>query len=259
MNENLVVILLLSVPAVAGGVIAFINSEKINRLTERIEAWLRRRRGINGIKKGFFSRWVVRPPLWFCVKLCDWTDSLAHRGVKNGIRTASAMYVLGLWTLFAMYAFVAVLALVCGALILVVVFMILGQVLGGNQRSSRERERESEELPAGGAVVRNKRFYSGTSWFNEELEGRVDEKGNIYRGTHWTNEEKIGRFDDDGNVFRGTGFWNEEAVGRVDEDGNLIKGTNWWNEEKVGRIDEKGDVYKGTNWWNEEKKGRMGD
>ena len=262
MNENILPILFLSLPAICGGAIALLNSAKVNDASEKLEALARRRQGIISVKKGFFSKWIIHPPLRIIVKLCDRTDSLTHRGVKNGIRVAVALYVLGFWLLLVMYAFMFVLALICAAIMVVVALWVMGQMLADKSRprlptfSSRGSQTPSEDevLPAAGR--RGQKLYSGTNWLNEELRGRVDEKGNIYSGTNWLNEEKIGRIDEGGNIFRGTSWLNEELVGRIDSEGSIQKGTNWLNEEKVGRVEEEGNVYQGTNWLNEKKIGR---
>lgn len=263
MNQNVLPILFLCFPAICGGVIALINSPKVNDTSEKLEGLTRRRQGIVATKKGFFSKWIVNPPLRIIIKLCDWTDSLAHRGVKNGIRAAAALYVLGFWLLLVVYAFMFVFALIFAVIMVVVALWIMGQMLGDKSATrqptfrSRSRQTTSDEdevLAAAGG--RGQKMYSGTNWLNEELRGRVDDKGNIYSGTNWLTEEKVGRVDKDGNIYRGTGWLNEELVGRVDEKGNIHKGTNWLNEEKVGRVDEKGNVYQGTNWLNEKKIGR---
>jgi hypothetical protein len=263
MKENILPILFLSLPAICGGVIALLNSAKVNDASEKLEALTRRRQGVVSVKRGFFSKWIIHPPLRVMVKLCDWTDSLAHRGLKNGIRVAAALYVLGFWLLLVAYAFMFVLGLICAVIMVIVALWIMGQMLGDKSKPSlptlrpRGRERtpdEDEVLPAAGR--RGQKLYAGTNWLNEELKGRVDEKGNIYSGTNWLNEEKIGRIDEQGHIFRGTSWLNEEVVGRIDDEGNMQRGTNWLNEEKVGRVDEKGNVYQGTNWLNEKKIGR---
>lgn len=118
-------------------------------------------------------------------------------------------------------------------------------------------ERDDDAIAQPG--IRGQKIYSGTSWFNEELNGRVDEEGNLYKGTNWFTEEKIGRIDDEGNIYRGTNWATEVKVGRIDKDGTLYKGSNWFTEDKTGRIAEDGTILKGTNWFNEEKSGRIGD
>lgn len=274
MSPDIVAILWLCIPAVCGGIVALLNSGRVNDITEKVEAWTRRRRGILSVKKDFSTKWIVRPPVGMIVKLCDWTDSLAHRGVKNGIRIAAAIYVLGFWLLLLLYAFMMALALVLALIFAVIgvifVLWMINEVLGGksksklpnlpNLRGFKAKEQKSdEEYLLAAAGKKGQKTYAGTNWVNEELKGRVDENGNVYSGTNWVNEEKIGKIDKEGNIFRGTTWLNEELVGRIDSEGNIQKGTNWFNEEKIGRIDPAGNVFKGTNWLNERKTGRSGD
>lgn len=270
MRQNIYSIIAFSLPAFCGGIVAIINSARVNDITERVETWLRRRKDGVSVRKGFFSKWIVHPPLQIIVKLCDWTDALAHRGLKNGIRVAATLYVLGFWVLLVLYAFMFVLALICAVIAVLIALWTLGEMYGDKRKPSlttfkspsfrsegRETTSNEDDLLAA-AGGRGQNIYSGTNWMNEELKGRVDEKGNIYSGTNWLNEDKIGRIDKDGNIFRGTGWLNEEHVGRIDSEGSIHKGTNWLNEEKVGRVDEKGNVYQGSNWLNEKKTGRTG-
>lgn len=262
MNENILQILLLCVPAICGAVVAFTKSSKVDQTSEKVERWLRRRKEILSVKNGFFSKWVIRPPVRVIVKMCDWTDSLANVGVKNGIRLAAALYIIGMWVLLLINVFVLVMILVAVILGVLLVGWIIGQATSGKDEAGNSEGREQRFDPRkimSGAVRQDKKIYEGTNWLNEELKGRVDKEGNIYRGTNWLNEEKIGRIDGEGNMYRGTTWLNEELVGRTDEEGNILKGTNWLNEEKVGRVDEDGKVYKGTNWLNEEQTGRVGE
>ncbi len=269
MSPDTIVVLVLCIPALCGGIVALVNSDGVNSISEKIEAWIRRRHGILSVKKDFSTKWIVRPPAGMIVKMCDWTDSLAHRGAKNGIRIATAIYVIGFWLLLTVYAFMMALAVifavVFAVIMVIITFRVMGEMLDGKGRRSGGGGSGTGNPLQGvgrgllGAVgKKGQKVYNGTNWLNEELKGRVDEKGNVYSGTNWLNEEKIGKIDENGNILRGTSWLNEELVGRVDEKGNIHKGTNWLNEEKVGRIDEKGNVFEGTNWLNERKIGRSG-
>ena len=168
MNHNALTILFLCFPAICGGAIALINSPKLNDASEKLESLIRQWEGSIAVKKGFFSKLVVNPPLRIIVKLCDWTDSLAHRGVKNGIRAATALYVLEVWLLLIGYAFMFVLSLIFKGIMWIVngiiwivngivngikwivkvimwivalwiVLWIMGQIFGGGGRGPRGR------------------------------------------------------------------------------------------------------------------------
>lgn len=261
MSQETFNVFLLLAPLLLGGLIAAINTNQVNDATEGAEAKVRGWQSRTSVRTGFFSKYVLHPPLWLIVKFCDWTDGFAHRGAKNGTRVAATLYLVGLWLLLLYAAVIVVIAVV----ILVVVIYIAAKILSSSSGTSevtysRPHVRRTEQEQVLDHVgLRGKKVYAGTNWFNEELKGRVDDEGNLYRGTNWFNEEKIGRIDDDGNIYKGTSWTNEEKVGRVDRDGALYKGSNWFTEEKTGRIDEDGTVHKGTNWFNEEKQGRTGD
>lgn len=249
-------------PLIIGGIIAVANTNGINEISEKAEAWIRRQQQKSSSSTGWFPKYFVNPMLWVLVKFSDETDNFTHQGLKNGVRVAVSLYLLALWV----YILIALLAIALYILIFGVIIYIIFKVLinsnedvrkGYNTAQNLMGQKRREDVTAY-TGQRGKKIYSGTNWFNEELQGRVDENGNIYKGTNWFNEDKIGRIDEDGNIFSGTNFFNEEKVGRIDEDGYLHKGTNWFNEEKTGRIDDDGNIYKGTNWFNEEKTGRTG-
>ena len=268
MTQIILKIVLLMIPAVIGGIIAAVNSSRIYDAIENAEASLRRWQQQTSASSGWFSSYISNPILWVIVKFCDWTDGFTHRRLKNGVLVAATFYLIAAW-LFVLYVAVSIaVALLVMAAVMYIAFKVMtGSTEDTNEISSPDREyptySSNEDTTDNEDVtdyigLRGKTVYSGTSWFNEELKGRVDEDGNIYKGTNWINEELIGRIDANGNIWKGTSVLNEVIVGRIDKDGALYKGTNWLNEEIKGRVDEDGNIYKGTNWFNEEKQGRTG-
>ena len=254
-------VVLMLVPLLIGALIAATNKNQVNDATEAAEARLREWQRRASVRTGFFFRYGINPLLWTIVKFCDWSDGFAHRGLKNGARVAATLYLVGFWLLLLYAAAIVVITVV-----IVVAAICIAATLTSNSTESTEetysrpRATQKDEDDVREQVgLKGKKVYAGTSWFNEELKGRVDDDGNLYKGTNWFNEEKIGRIDDDGNIFKGTTWTSEVKVGRIDKDGTLYKGSNWFTEEKTGRIDEDGTIHKGTNWFNEEKQGRTGD
>jgi len=83
---------------------AMIYTEKVNCDTETAM--------IFSPSKRIYFQMDIRPRSGIIVKVCDWTD-LFHRGLKNGIRVASALYFLGfcycLWCIFFIVVVVLVL------------------------------------------------------------------------------------------------------------------------------------------------------
>ena len=263
MTQETLNIILLITPLVIGGIIAAINAEGVNAATEKAEAWIRKTQSKTALKTGWFGRYIANPILWLIVKFSDWTDDFSHLGIKNGIRVAATLYLIAAWLylLFAAFVIIASIA-VAGFIIYVAIKVIFNSNNDGKSgyEMGRNLFQESKEKDATKmAGIRGQKLYSGSSWLSEELEGRVDEDGNIYSGTNWFSEEKIGRISEDGTIYQGSNSFNEEKVGSINKDGTINKGSNWFNEEKVGRIDKDGNIHRGSNWFNEEKTGRTGD
>lgn len=263
MNNQTQIILILLVPIFIGAIIAIINHNKINDITERIELWFRNSLANTKTKKGKFNKFIIYPIVWLIVKFSDWTDGFSHRGLKNGVRTSAILYLTISWFLLIIYSFAFLLML---AFSIAVIYFILKIIFNSDNSTSKTLVTETNTYNSQKQQntfetigTHGKKIYSGSNWFNEELKGRVDEEGNIYSGTNFFNEEKIGRISDDGTIFKGSNYFNEEKVGRINKDGSLHKGSNWFNEEKTGRIDNNGNIHKGTSWLNEEKTGRLGD
>lgn len=250
-------------PVLIGAIIAALNSNVVNDATEKAEAWIRATQKLVSAKTGWFSRYVANPVLSIIVKFSDWTDSLSHRGLKNGIRVASTLYLLaacgvllyGIIMLIAMIMAV-LFALIIGGAVLYFVFKVMGNS-NGDVDLSPDKSKTMDATKMVG--FRGQRLYSGTNWLDEDLKGRVDKDGNIYSGTNWLMEKRIGRISKDGTIYQGSSFIDEKIVGRIGVDGTIHKGAGWFNEKPVGRIDQDGDIHEGTNWFNEKKTGRSGD
>jgi uncharacterized membrane protein len=271
MRPETIRLILFITPMVIGGIIAAINNSRVNTSTEMAEDWVRRTQKYFSVKKNWFARYLFYPLFWAVVFFFNWSDSLTHQGIKNGIRVAATLYILAAWC-FLIYLIVFVaFTIVAIVIVLVVIYFILTTILSSSDNTSGFRQgfekgktlagfsgKKNENSVIDNVGLKGKNVYSGTNWFNEELAGRVDKEGNIYKGTNWFSEEKIGRIDSDGNIYSGSNFFNEESVGRIDKEGNLYKGSNWFIEEKTGRIDKDGNIIKGSNWFNEEKTGRAG-
>ena len=247
-------------PIIVGIIVGLMNNPSIDTNVEKFQTWLSVRKQRITRESGKLNRFLTRPFLWLALKIREWTSSIDHVGMKSGIRIALYLY-LGAAFLYLFITFAIIIAIV---VLIGIAFLIYDKISSGGStvRTTTKRQQilqNQDESVLDHVGLKGKNIYSGTSWFNEELKGRIDEIGNIYRGTSWINEERIGRIDDDGNIIKGTSILNEEKVGRIDKDGNLHKGTNWFNEEKTGRIDKDGNIQKGTSWLSEEKQGRTGN
>jgi hypothetical protein len=263
MTQETTNIIILLIPLAIGGIIAAINANELNNTTENAEAWVRNTQSKVAKKNGWFSRYIANPILWIVVKFSDWTDDFTHRGLKNGTRVAATLYLIQLWLYLLFAAFVLIASIAIGVLVIYIVLKVLANsdsnVKEGFDRGRNMFQSSNKNDAIKNVGLRGQKIYSGNSWLNEDLTGRVDKDGNIYSGTNWLREEKIGRIDKDGTIYQGSSFLNEEKVGTINEDGTIRKGSNWFNEEKVGRIDQDGTIHSGTSWFNEEKTGRTGN
>jgi hypothetical protein len=106
------VILLILLPAICSGIVALLNSSGINDRAERFESWLRMRQGEMSYRSGFIWKWVIHPPFLLIVKVCEWTDSISHRGVRNGVRVAIGLYLFIICISLLMYALFLILILI---------------------------------------------------------------------------------------------------------------------------------------------------
>jgi hypothetical protein len=140
MKNSIFIILLWLSPIIIGGIIAAINSESVNSLTEKVEAWVRRTQGKLSKKQGWFYQYILNPIFWIVVKFSDWTDSFTHRGMKNGTRVAATLYLIVGWCFLLYILFVIVVILIVVGLILYVVFKLLS---GSSQSDSRYQNTKS--------------------------------------------------------------------------------------------------------------------
>lgn len=246
-------LVLLVIPALAGGIIAAINSGELNDATERLEAWIRLRQRSTSASNGWFLGYVVNPVLWIIVKFCDWTDDFTHRGLKNGTRVAAALYLIAAW-LFVLYvAVLVVVAITVAAVAIYIAFKILGSF--GNSTGYDGGQASSPSYTD--SVARSSKSYKKTGMFTEEETGRTDKDGRIFNKTGMFSEDEVGRTDEDGRLYKKTGMFTEEETGRTDKDGKIFRKTGMFTEEEIGRVDSEGVVYKKTGMFTEEETARI--
>lgn len=262
---DVLVLLALLSPLLVGGFTGLTKSDVFAGYADRATAWFSSKDSSLAQSETFWKKYALRWLLWPLKKIGDLTDGIADHYWKPAARLFSyGYYGLCLLFLAAVLTYVAIMITVMILMVAGLIYLLANGSNDDSQKTNTVRQSPSygedsdvdEPVPAAG--VRGQKIYSGTNWFNEELQGRVDDEGNLYKGTNWFTEEKIGRIDAEGNIYSGTNWANEEKVGRIDKDGTLYKGTNWFTEEKTGRIAEDGTIHKGTNWFNEEKTGRTG-
>lgn len=258
-------LIVLGIPLVLGCMPLVINSEALSAWVNRRQAGFERVRE-RGRAGGPFGRYFLRPLGAGSSALWQRTENIQSPHFRAGVRVLALAYFWAIMIALLAAAAYVIVGVIIAIFVLFAAFWLLSHFLGGSTPSisgSRMGAAFSSGFKDPDIMdrvgVKGKKVYAGTNWLNEELQGRVDDEGNIYKGTNWLNEEKIGRIDGDGNIYKGTSWLNEEKVGRIAEDGTLYTGTNWFTEEKTGRIDPDGAIYKGTNWFNEEEQGRTGE
>ena len=87
-------IVLIFFPLLAGILVFLLNKESINIITEKVESWFRKKKDKSVKNKIIFT---LRDPAFSNGdrEICDWTDSLSHRGLRMN-QIALSLYFL-LW------------------------------------------------------------------------------------------------------------------------------------------------------------------
>ena len=260
-QETINVIFFLS-PIVIGGIIAAINADSVNDITEKAEAWTRKTQYKVASNNGWFNKYITNPILWIIVKFSDWTDDFSHRGLKNGIRVVATLYLVGIWVYVLFAAFMIIVTLAIVALVLYIVFKVLlnsddnvkkgyetsQKLFGTNAKSgySEKKERlfggeytqyyDANGIPVETAEVKE-RFFGG------RYVQYYDKNGNEI-GTSELKERFFGgqyeqHYDENGNE---TGISEEKErllggkyIQHSDEDGNNT-GTSEQKERLFGGV-----------------------
>lgn len=141
MASRLLNILLVISPLIIGAIIAFLNSDKANGATEQAEARVRAWRNRALASHSNFVSIVWAPLLKVIVKFFDWTDGFSHRGLKNGVRIAAVLYVIGIWLLLIYTAIVIAIAV----LVIIGIIKLLSAMAENAGESSEESDPESNQ------------------------------------------------------------------------------------------------------------------
>ena len=202
-------LVLLLLPLVVAAAIAAANANVVNDVTERAERWVRATQLSLATRTGWFSRFVLNPLLAVVVRLSDWTDDFQHRGLKNGVRAAVALYVLGAWGLILFVALQVIVGLAIAALVLYVAFRVL---LSSSPDVRRGYEASRRIL---GPASRGQRVNPET--------GVVQEEGLLgWRDTDRRVDPESGRLQTQGFLgWQDTDTRIDQESGRVQEEGLL--------------------------------------
>ncbi len=222
-------ILLFSIPLIIGGIIAAINTDVVNNVTEKIESWTRKKQLRFSQKRGRFSRYIVHPILWVMIQFFNWTDGLSHRGIKNGLRVTIALYLILSWLFLIYAALTFVLAL---AFALIFIYIVFNMIIGSD-KSPREAYKQGKRVV--GSVGAGKRVNQETGIIQKEtLFGFVD-----------TDQ----RIDPDTGKLQTKGLfgWVDSDVKIDQETGNIQKDSLFGYQDSDTRIDpETGIIQKNT-------------
>ena len=212
MRPETIRLILMIVPLIVGGIIAALNSEEINNVTEKAEAWTRQTQSKISKKKTLLNRYLINPVLYTLVVFSDWTDSFTHRGVKNGVRVAATLYVIAAWCFLIYAAFMISLILLIAGVIIYVAILVLNAVLSGSV-SSNDNFRTSFEKGKRivGPVGAGKRI-------NQET-GRIEKDGLFgWNDTDERIDPKTGNIQTQG-IFG----WQDSDTRINQETGNIQK------------------------------------
>jgi len=235
-------------PLVLGAFIPLLSSRQITALIngweEEFSAGVDRTR-VSDKKE---ARYIERPLHGMGLAICRMTGRVGSDHLRAGLRFCVLLYV-GMVVL-------ALLAALLGAWLFAAAVTLVILAATWIFGSKDEDETTSEVVVERSVPIRG-RFYRGTSWFTEEMAGRIDDDGIIYRGTSWITEERVGRVDVDGTIYKGSGPLTEQVAGRITPDGTVYRGSNWLTEEKAGEVADDGTVYKGKTWLDRERAGRF--
>ncbi|MBZ0092036.1 MAG: hypothetical protein K8F27_07430 [Sulfuricellaceae bacterium] len=239
MNQATINALILVSPLVVGGAIAAINSNGINDTTENIEAWTRRTQTNVSAKRGWFYRYVLNPILWVLVKFSDWSDSFAHRGAKNGIRTTAALYLITAWC-FLIYVAVAI---IVGIVMIIAMIYIASLFLGGESNSSEEDNHVSErkrqlvgprgtrlvkeglflDTPTGTKITEDGRIVKEGIFSDTPTGMKIDEDGRLVKEGIFSDTPTGTKINDKGQIVQEGLFVDSPSGTKIDSDGRIVE------------------------------------
>lgn len=262
-NES-IFFLIAGIPLLLGGIIAIINSQKINDRSEKIEHWFRKKLDYAREKRNKFVRIVVRPFLFMIVKFFDWTDRIKHIGIKDGIRVTSILYFVLIWLNLLIYATLIVLTGIIALFILRIIYSYLVHQGVISRDDPREKQTAVSDRVIG-TVGYGERIDQQTGIIQKETPlGWVDTKRRINPKTGELEEEDIiagwvsqeAHIDQEsGEIFKKTLLGKESAEIRVNTKTGIIetKGLFGW-EETDERIDPKTNKrqYRGAFGWQDQ-------
>lgn len=178
MKQETTNVILIFTPLIIGGIIAALNRDNINDITEKVESWVRKTHSNTASKSGWASRFVANPILWLVVKFCDWTDAFTHRGLKNGTRVTATLYLIAAWVYLFLAAMVILASIAFCALVIYIVFKVL---IGSNDNFKQGYETSK-------VLLSSQNSNSNSEVIKEDLDrGHSEDGGNFSIRAMWAN------------------------------------------------------------------------
>lgn len=238
MDQTTINLLLLTLPLLVGGTVAALNSSAVNDAAEKIEAWIKRTQLRASTRGGWFFGYLLNPLLWLAVKFADWSDSLAHGGVKNGVRVAATLYLIAAWG-FLLYVAVAVAFTI---LMFVAALYLLSLIFGDSSSSTGSNEEVnslSERPPIG---PRGTRLVKEGIFFDTPTGDKVTEDGRIVKEGILFDTPSGMRIDDEGRLVEECIFFDTPTGTKMNSDGRIVEEGLLFDSPTGTKIDADGRV-----------------
>ena len=235
MDQTTINYLLLTIPLIVGGTVAALNSSVVNENTEKIEAWTRQAQSSVSARGGWFFGYILNPMLWLAVKFADWSDSMAHRGAKNGVRVAATLYLVAAWG-FLLYVALAVVVVI---VMFFAALYVISLITGGSSNSSDEVSSERESRPIG---PRGTRLVKEGVFFDTPTGDKVTEEGRLVKEGLFFDTESGMKIDDEGRLVKEGIFFDTPTGTKIDSEGRIVEEGVFIDSPTGTKIDADGRV-----------------
>jgi hypothetical protein len=126
----------MSVPLVVGIVVSVARPEVAPRWVGGLERWVAAKRAAMQSKRGYLSRWLVRPWLGGLDGIRLWTEGIKDEYTRYGVRAASYLYFSSFVAVAAYFAFIVTVVVILFVVGFLVLMWLLGLFLGSEEEKS---------------------------------------------------------------------------------------------------------------------------